>query len=361
MKKIVFNMLILILVVSINLAVSQTKSPLASFITESHDFGRINESDGPATFKFEFTNVGGSPLIISNVQASCGCTTPSWPKEPILPGAKNSIVVSFNPSGRPGRFDKSITVTSNGEPATQVLKILGDVSPKQLTVQDLYPAEINGLRMKASQITFNNIVPNAVATQSMEVYNDTAKLLKVAFKNVPKHIKIKITPEQLPAKTKAIIEVTYDAKVKADWGFVFDAIDISLNDKVNPNARITVTANIQEDFTKLTEAQKQGAAKIEFENATFDFGTIKQGEKAKYDYIYKNVGKSDLIIRKIAPGCGCTIAESKNLIVKPGEKGTISSEFNSSGRSGSQSKAITVISNDPSNPKAIIWIKGIIE
>ena len=354
-------MLALLFVVGAGAVIAQTKGPQASFAIESHDFGKINESDGPVSFKFDFTNIGSTPLILSNVQASCGCTTPNWPKEPILPGAKNTIIVSYNPANRPGSFNKTITVTSNGEPATQVLRINGEVVPKQPTIEETYPTDIDSLRMKSSQIAINNITPEATATQTMEVYNNAKKPLKVTFSRIPNHIKIKITPETIQPKAKAIIEVTFDAKVKNDWGFVFDAVEMAINDKTTPNSRITVTANIQEDFSTLTEEQKKNAPKIEFENATFSFDTIKQGDKVKYDYVYKNIGTSDLIIHKIAPSCGCTVADTKTKVVKPGEKGIISSEFNSAGKTGVQSKTISVITNDPSNPKAILWIKGVIK
>ena len=78
-----------------------------------HDFGEVPE--GPAAeYVFEFKNVGNEPLIIQNANASCGCTTPEWPKEPILPGKTGKIKVSFNTAGRGGQpFDKSIFLTSN--------------------------------------------------------------------------------------------------------------------------------------------------------------------------------------------------------------------------------------------------------
>jgi hypothetical protein len=78
-----------------------------------HDFGKIPE--GPvAEYTFEFTNVGKAPLIIQNASASCGCTTPEWPKEPILPGKTGKIKVRYNTQGRGNQpFDKSVYISSN--------------------------------------------------------------------------------------------------------------------------------------------------------------------------------------------------------------------------------------------------------
>ena len=78
----------------------------------TYDFGKVPE--GPvAEHVFEFKNVGKEPLIISNCNASCGCTTPEWNKEPILPGKKGKITVRYNTQGRVGPIAKSVYVTSN--------------------------------------------------------------------------------------------------------------------------------------------------------------------------------------------------------------------------------------------------------
>jgi hypothetical protein len=102
------------------------------FKTEKHDFGTVPE--GPqAKFDFEFTNEGKEPLILSNVQASCGCTTPEWPKEPILPGKSAKVTAIYNTQGRPGQFTKSITVSSNAKTPSIVLMINGTVEKAPAT------------------------------------------------------------------------------------------------------------------------------------------------------------------------------------------------------------------------------------
>ena len=80
------------------------QQPVITFEETEHDFGKINEADGRVTTIFTFKNEGMEPLVLSNVRASCGCTTPKWPKEPIEPGQTGNITVTYNPSGRPGRF-----------------------------------------------------------------------------------------------------------------------------------------------------------------------------------------------------------------------------------------------------------------
>jgi hypothetical protein len=96
------------------------------FEVEEHNFGNLPE--GPEVkFEFVFTNIGKAPLILADVHASCGCTTPVWPREPILPGAKSKITVVYNTKNRPGTFSKAITIKSNAKGTDKVLIIKGVV------------------------------------------------------------------------------------------------------------------------------------------------------------------------------------------------------------------------------------------
>jgi len=89
-----------------------------------HDFGTIQE--GPtAEHEFEFVNTGKEPIIISNVSASCGCTTPSYSKDPVLPGKKGKVKAIYNTQGRVAPFTKTINITSNA--GIKVLTIKGEV------------------------------------------------------------------------------------------------------------------------------------------------------------------------------------------------------------------------------------------
>jgi hypothetical protein len=96
------------------------------FEKEVHDFGTIIEGE-MATYDFVFTNIGKEPIILSNVAASCGCTTPTWTREPVKPGEKGSIKAVYNSQNRPGPFTKQVTVSSNAKVPTKILTIKGVV------------------------------------------------------------------------------------------------------------------------------------------------------------------------------------------------------------------------------------------
>ncbi|WP_299163042.1 DUF1573 domain-containing protein [uncultured Tenacibaculum sp.] len=108
-------------------------APVVSFDKEEYDFGTVNEGDVVET-TFIVTNTGKSDLVITNAQASCGCTVPVWPKAPIAPGKTGDIKVSFNTNGKPNKQSKSITLSTNSEKGREVIKISGMVTPKKKTL-----------------------------------------------------------------------------------------------------------------------------------------------------------------------------------------------------------------------------------
>lgn len=96
------------------------------FDEENHNFGKITQGE-KVSYSFEFTNTGNTDLIITGAQGSCGCTVPSFPKEPIKPGDKGKIDVVFNSEGKSGIVSKTVTVVTNAIPNTRVLTITTEV------------------------------------------------------------------------------------------------------------------------------------------------------------------------------------------------------------------------------------------
>ncbi len=100
--------------------------PDLKFEEEEHDFGRITQGE-KVSYAFKFKNTGKGNLIIASAAGSCGCTVPEFPKEPILPGQEAKINVVFNSEGKSGIQEKTITVVTNCEPSTRIIKIKTNV------------------------------------------------------------------------------------------------------------------------------------------------------------------------------------------------------------------------------------------
>ena len=106
------------------------KEPVISFDKKIWDFGTITDGE-VVEHTFRFTNTGTNDLIISNASASCGCTIPEWPKEPIAPGEKGEIKVEFNSNGKKDMVTKDITILANTNPVKTILQIKVFVEKKK--------------------------------------------------------------------------------------------------------------------------------------------------------------------------------------------------------------------------------------
>lgn len=129
MRGLIFGMLV---GMAIRAWAQETPGPVIQWEKTSHDFGDIVQGE-KVEYTFKFKNAGTEPLVITNVEVTCGCTTPKgWPRDPIMPDGKGELTVAFNSTGKVGRQHKVITVTSNSIGSTNQVLITVNVLEKKL-------------------------------------------------------------------------------------------------------------------------------------------------------------------------------------------------------------------------------------
>ena len=117
-------------------------APVITFDSATCRFGTLAVGE-KFTHTFRFTNTGKSPLIIAQVNPSCGCTTPKdWPTDPIAPGAEGQITVEFNSTGNSGQVDKSVSLVTNCVPSVWVLRLQGIVIGADVPQQNTSPVHM---------------------------------------------------------------------------------------------------------------------------------------------------------------------------------------------------------------------------
>ncbi len=342
----------------VSLSFSQQKGPYMNFKTKQHDFGTIYQEKGPVRYVFEFVNTGSRPVIIKDVKSSCGCTTPSWTKKPIPPGAKGQITVEYDPRNRPGAFLKTVTVYSNAKNSPVVLQIKGFVQEKQNPVEEQYPYDLgNGLRVSKRFVNFGPIYNDQVRTKQIKIYNYSSADINVkpAVRRLPTYLKVDITPATIKPKSTATMHITFDARKAHNWDYTRARIFLIINDNLNLNKWIDASAIIKERFS---EQIKKNPPIIKFDTNAYDFGTIEQGQVVDHEFKFKNVGTGPLLIRKVKTSCGCTTTYYTRDTIPPGGEGTLKVRFNSAHKMGKQVKVITVITNSPETTKVILRLTG---
>jgi hypothetical protein len=327
------------------------------FAEVKHDFGNVKEANGPVSHVFTFKNTGTAPLVIQNVETSCGCTSPEYTKEPVQPGKSGIVKATFDPSGRPNYFDKNLTVISNAENNRVGLNIKGNVEAKVLTVEDQYPFVIDKVRMKNNILELYKVSSIGIRTENLEVINTGTTPAIISFENVPAHITIKADPVSIPAGAKGMIQCTYNAAKKKDFGRVSDDITVKIK---SSKGVLSVRANIEEDFSTLTPAELEKAPVVKTENTNHQFNKIKKGDKVKGTFEIKNDGKSDLIIRKITSDCVCVTSSISATTIKPGKSATLNLELTAN-ELGEQFYGTEIVTNAPKQRLLTFYLIGTIE
>lgn len=329
-----------------------------TFNKKSHDFGTINELDGDVTCEFEVTNTGNSPLLLLRAVSSCGCTVPEFQKEPIRPGQKGIIRVTYHAKGRPGPFTKSVRIYDNSKPnhVSQVT-ITGNVLSSR-TVEDNYIYQIGGgLRIKTRALNFFDVYPTkANRTRTLQVYNEGKEPVQLSFRDVPKHIYIDCEPEVIEPKKEGRILITYLTEKVKDWGMQRHQFELFVKGKETKmkDNRITITADIWEDFSDMSRKERENAPVIEVSSRQLDFGECKQ--PVTKSIIITNNGKSKMQIRKIMNDMpNVFVTKLSNTSVRSGASITLEVTFvPSECKMSSINHHFTIICNDPANSRVIV-------
>ena len=223
---------------------------IIEFQKETHDFGTLEEGV-TATYDFVFKNRGKSPLVLQSVEPSCGCTTPAYTKEPILPGKVGKITVSYNSQGRPNAFHKSITVRTNSDEPVKVLYIKGFVNPKapvaaSLAALSLDRTEANIGNLQVGQTALQKFVITNTGTNDLNISNIRSNCNCISHNGL----------KNLKPNESYTLELRYTPRQK---GNLEEEIMIHSNDGKVPMHKIKLKANVME-----ASPMKENAAKNPF-------------------------------------------------------------------------------------------------
>jgi hypothetical protein len=337
---------------------AQLADPLV-FSEKTHDFGSIRENGGSVSTEFSFINKTGRTIRILNVQPSCGCTTPDWTREPIDDGKSGVIKASFDPRGKAGYFNKTISVTSDYNNTPIVLAIKGNVEETNASADEADFEVLNGsLKTKVSTFNIGKIFINKEnGLKSFDILNAGKSALTFGDVKAPAYIKVQL-PAQLKPGEKSTLKIYYDTKLKNTYGFTSDNIEISTNDAATPLKSFSVFATIEEYFPPLTDKTLEEAPALKIENGDIKFGDMQESATLQREVLIKNTGKKDLSIRALQPNCSCVTATMEKNVIKVGETVKVKISFAPKGRPGIQNKSIAVYSNDPQNPVQRITLSG---
>jgi len=353
MKRI--GLLLTCLILFCGLTVAQNEK--LSFNETDHNFGTIGDKEGSVSFDFVVTNKSDAPLLITNVQVTCGCTSPAWTKEPIAPGKTGTISIAFSPANQRGQFIKPVTVFTN-QSSQITLRIRGDVVKsenivKEPTTEEKYPVAIGNYLMKTKELSFDDINFNEKKTITLEVFNNSDKPIVQKVLKIQKYITVGFNPEIIPPRTAATIDVNIEIQDFSLYGDLSDEIILIIN---GVRQSFPFTANVSEDFSKWTAARKSNAGRISVSNSEINFGNFSSGNSRTLKI--SNSGNSPLNIHTIKSSDPAITFSKTNFVVNSKEIEEIKINIDSKKVLSDLSATMVVVSNDPYRPTCEIAIKA---
>lgn len=347
-KSVKFLTIISLLVLSIQGVSADSDWPL-KFDALEYDFGEINEEDGIVSHTFIFANTSDQPVLIDNVSTSCGCTTASYPTEPIPPGQLCEFTVNFNPARTDGRVYRDIEVFVMGRKDCMGLVLMATVVPAPVGVKQMYPHAIAGsIRCMFNNSAFGYIAQGHTESKAFAIVNDSEKIVSVkATVTGNSGILTADCPAMLGPGESGSIILTYKLPSTPKYGTMADTLWIWA-DGVKGEFPITVNAILTDDF----ENQHGPQPKLGTDPSYCDFGVQKAGKILKQKFAIKNEGDADLIIRAVELSEGVTADLTAGTVIKPGASYGMTAATAVRGLSGhSYSGSVNLITNDPIRPR----------
>lgn len=348
---------------AVNIAIAQSKTTTVEFDTRTHNFGRIEEAAGTVSHTFSFKNTGSAPLVINAVNVTCGCTTPTWNRAPVMPGKEGTITVAYDPEGRPGVFDKPVSVIANIEGQRVVLTLKGTVNLRPRTINEDYPFSVgSGLRVAERSVIFGNLTRGVVNTSSLKIANDSDSPIKIGINRytLPSYIQIEPAKTTLAPKERSEIAVKIDASKSDKWGEIEFSYGFIING-IPQNIQIANRGVFVENFGNLTKEQLRNAPRSDYSSYFYHFSECARGAKLEHEFYVSNSGTSDLIIRFLDFDNTKMSSKTNQNVIKQGQTATITVSLKNTDKSGRIGESVRVITNDPENPVRDIRVMAIIK
>lgn len=338
-------------------------APQAKWKTTSHNFGAFSEDLGKVECTFTAINVGNEPLQVLSARANCGCTVPDYDRNPIAPGDTLHIRVSYNPAGRPGRFDKKIYVYTNTDHDKYTLTITGTVMASQNTIKSRYPIAAGPAHFNTTFLALGEHIKGHTGSTFLRGYNATDSVILPEVENLPPYMRAEVRPTMVRPGEQFVISLNSYTGQCPTYGIVTDTIQVIPDSSSDYRLPVTTVITVKESFSNLSPEDREKAPKSELSTEVLDFGSFsRKSERLSRKFTVTNKGIVPLMIRRAySPAAGITVISPR---ISRGIEKDKEVEFEvivdpSMISEGDILNArVTFISNDPENPTRIIRVIG---
>ena len=351
-----------LLVVLFDMAVvtAQQLSPLR-FDTLQHDFGTISESGGEVSCSFRCRNITDTPIVIVSASTSCGCTKAEFSRKPIMPDSVAEIKVRFNPLNYPGTFARKVMITTDKGVVAERLLVRGQVTPRELTIEEIYPLNMGlGVRAAANSHSFGYVEHGKPIQSVFEIRNTSSRTVSLQIENPHSELEFYYPTMLAPNESATLnfechlaensqvygtlaykVNLLIDSK-QAKYPFIINGIAIDLREEIADNSAPRIA--VSEKFIK--------------------FGAVNSAKGSlRSSVVLTNSGEKPLMVRRLESSSGKLKARLVGSdTIGAGESREVVVEMNPSQLGyGAVVDKLLIISTDPKSPVVTLRVSAIVE
>lgn len=313
----------------------------------------------PTNITIELRNATAQPVCITNVETGCGCTTASYDRTPISPGASTPITITFD-AKQLGHFNRMVRVFDTGSDVPTEIQLHGQVVTKLIDYTGEYPHKLGILYTDTDALEFDNVNKGQRQTREIHIMNPSGQNVTPVMLRLPSYLKAEMSPQVLAPKQKGTMKIILNSKDLHDYGLIQSNIYLCKNgaDKISTDKEVPVTIVLLPPSLK-NDGQVQGnVPKLSMSANEINLYELQNKSKAKDELTITNAGKAELEISKLqlfTPGLQVELGQQR---LAPGA----STKLKVSARGKDLRKTrtrprILMITNDPENQKVVIEVR----
>ena len=324
------------------------------WLQTEYDFGTWHEAQGKRTGIARFVNTGPDTVAIASVRPSCGCTGADWSQDPVAPGDTAWVSFTYDPTHRPGRFEKTVKVYTAPGRQLQVINIRGTVVGTPETLQRDYPVEMGGLRRAGLEYDFGATPQGTPRHGYLTGYNQASDTIRPTVSLAKGPLDARIAAHGVaPGEpfTVGFFLTTRELSPGAhSWPVRLHCGGKTLN--------LTVSADIEAVRPALDSAQMARAPRVAVPSAPVEIPAPKGG-RARFRFQVRNDGLSPLHLARVYSRAEAVRVDKAPRTLKPGKSGEVEGSIDLSAVDGpAYGFVVEIITDDPLQPVAKVRVLG---
>ncbi len=326
------------------------------------DYGHIREDGGAVACRYEAINEGEQPIVVTEVITSCGCTTAKYERKPIPPGGRFTLELRYDPMNRPGRIDRTIYVGVSDLSDHIKLRMVGYVTPRERSIEELYPFDMGGgLRLQSNFHAFAYVEHGKSVECRIGYANNSDRPIEIYFSPVRSSGALRIEyTDRIEPHTTGDITLCYSlAEHSSRYGTLDDKLKVVVNGKASETL-LTTYAIAVDNFDNVDDIS---APRGSISKNIIKFGEVNSEELYLEEWFeLRNEGGSPLVVRTVEcsnDALRCSIA--RNTTIAPGatQRFTVKLRPALMGSDTPYVGRVTLITNDPIRPMQVVRVNAI--